>query len=108
MASNLDFSLFTLHFSLKMTTFLPTNQIIGEYGNEQSFQYQKEGLDLEFFDTQSNNVDYLWKCCIEHGMRHVMEHCHNNLIHFLLVYKKKAVTLHPNNHQFHSQLFEHL
>ena len=23
----------------------------GEYGNEQSFQYQKEGLDLEFFDT---------------------------------------------------------
>ena len=33
----------------------------GEYGNEQSFQYQKEGLDLEFFDTQSNNVDYLWE-----------------------------------------------
>ena len=31
----------------------------GEYGNEQSFQYQKEGLDLEFFDTQSNYVDYL-------------------------------------------------
>ena len=80
----------------------------GEYGNEQSFQYQKEGLDLEFFDTQSNNVDYLWKCCIEHGMRHVMEHCHNNLIHFLLVSQKKAVTLHPNNYQFHSQLFEHL
>jgi len=44
-----------------MTTFLPTNQIIGEYGNEQSFQYQKEGLDLEFFDTQSNYVDYLWE-----------------------------------------------
>ena len=34
---------------------------LGEYGNEQSFQYQKEGLDLEFFDTQSNNVDYLWE-----------------------------------------------
>ena len=44
-----------------MTTFLPTNQIIGEYGNEQSFQYQKEGLDLEFFDTQSNYVDYPWE-----------------------------------------------
>lgn len=43
------------------TTFVPTNQIIGEYGNEQSFQYQKEGLDLEFFDTQSNYVDYLWE-----------------------------------------------
>ena len=48
------------------------------------------------------------KCCIEHGMRHVMEHCHNNLIHFLLVSQKKAVTLPPNNYQFHSQLFEHL
>ena len=22
------------------------------------------------------------KCCIEHGMRHVMENCHNILIHF--------------------------
>lgn len=43
------------------TTFVPTNQIIGEYGNEQSFQYQKEGLDLEFFDTQINYVDYLWE-----------------------------------------------
>jgi hypothetical protein len=32
-----------------------------EYGNEQSIQYQKEGLDLEFFDTQSNYVDYLWE-----------------------------------------------
>ena len=32
------------------------------------------------------------KCCIEHGMRLVMEHCHNNLIHFLLVSQKKAVT----------------
>ena len=48
------------------------------------------------------------KCCIEHGMRHVMEHCHNNLIHFLLVSQKKTVTLPPNNYQFHSQLFEHL
>ena len=44
-----------------MTTFLPTNQIIGEYGDEQSFQYQKERLDLEFFNTQSNYVDYLWE-----------------------------------------------
>ena len=81
---------------------------LGEYGNEQSFQYQKEGLDLEFFDTQSNNVDYLWKCCIEHGMRHVMEYCHNNVIRFIPTSQKKAVTLHPNNYQFHSQLFEHL
>ena len=35
-------------------------------------------------------------------------YCHNNLIHFLLVSQKKTVTLHPNNYQFHSQLFEHL
>ena len=33
----------------------------GEYGDEQSFQYQKEGLDLEFFDTQSNYVNHLWE-----------------------------------------------
>ena len=42
----------------------------GEYSNEQSFQYKKEGLNLEFFDTQSNYVDYLWECCIEYRMGH--------------------------------------
>ena len=80
----------------------------GEYGNEQSFQYQKEGLDLEFFDTQSNYVDYLWEVLYRTRDEVCTGYCHNNLIHFLLVSQKKTVTLHPNNYQFHSQLFEYL
>jgi hypothetical protein len=35
-------------------------------------------------------------------------YCHNNLIRFIPTSQKKVVTLHPNNYQFHSQLFEHL
>ena len=53
----------------------------------------KEGLDLEFFDTQSNYVDYLQEYCMELGMRHVMEHCHNNLIRFIPASLKKAIPL---------------
>ncbi len=51
----------------QLCDFLPVDYLFthesenGEYGNEQSFQYQKEGLDLEFFNTQSNYVDYLWE-----------------------------------------------
>ena len=80
----------------------------GEYGNEQSFQYQKEGLDLEFFDTQSNYVDYLWEVLYRTRDEVCIGYCHNNLIRFIPTSQKKAVTLHPNNYQFHSQLFEHL
>ena len=52
MASNLDFSLFTLHFSLKNDHLFTHESENGEYGNEQSFQYQKEGLDLVLLYTQ--------------------------------------------------------
>ena len=40
-------------------SYIPTNQEIGEYDNEQAIQHHKEGLDLEF----------LREYCMEHGER---------------------------------------
>lgn len=39
-----------------MTTFVPTNQIIDEYDNEQALQFYKEKMDLEFFDERSGKL----------------------------------------------------
>jgi hypothetical protein len=39
-----------------MTTFVPTNQIIDEYDNEQALQFYKEKIDLEFFDERSGKL----------------------------------------------------
>jgi hypothetical protein len=46
-----------------MTTFVPTNQIIGEYESNKHFNSYKEGLDLEV----------LREYCMEHGERRVIE-----------------------------------
>ena len=45
-----------------MVSFLhPRTRKMANMATNNHYQYQKEGLDLEFFDTQSNYVDYLWE-----------------------------------------------
>jgi len=39
-----------------MTTFVPTNQEIGEYDTKQALQFYKEKMDLEFFDERSGKL----------------------------------------------------
>jgi len=43
----------------------------------------KEGLDLEYFDTQSNYVDYLWEVLYRTRDEVCIGYCHNNLIRFI-------------------------
>ena len=57
-----------------MTTFVLTNQITGEYDNEQALHTYKEGLDLEF----------LREYCMKYGERYVIER--TDLLHGYFTY----------------------